>query len=290
MRFWRGALSAVLLTGCGAQTALLESDMEAGAGSLVHEGTGCLTRPTLLLDFGGSLLETDLPAARLAAGQWLAPASADLLALSNEEWARVKEEVERNVAAIFAPFDIEVAIADVGEDARPLPAEAAGSIVSRIFIVRSADAVQNCACQGMTPKLGVAAGETATAYVFADAFMLNGLVPALQRRGNDPAAGLAVAIANTAAHEAGHTLGLVHVETGDGPRTLMARGDDAGLKLTVSQFTTLQFFSEETLPTPRDAQGIRGGQCCACVIQETLAAYCGGTTADPALSAKGRTY
>lgn len=290
------------LCGCG-NSALLSVPENGGDDAVTDraiDGAGCDPQRTLQLQIvtESIFLSRDLPQTGLSAGDFMPAFDAAPFGLTPSERDEVVARIRGYAEETLAPFGIEV-IGDADEMQAPVghgvaadaiesstqvesaaesDAVEAGStvpieLISRIILTQADGVPQHCGCQGSTGGLGLPADGPAEGAVFANAFVDNGLAGALLRYSREERIEkLAVALANSVLHEAGHTLGLVHLNVPGQPTLLMARGGASAARVSLSAITTLQAFSDSELTVTRDALGVREVQCDTCTIEETLAA------------------
>ncbi|MCC7294100.1 MAG: hypothetical protein IT449_18720 [Phycisphaerales bacterium] len=235
--------------------------------------------------FGLAQSERDEVVARIRgyAEETLAPFGIEVIGDGEEQPAAVGQGIAAD-AIEAAPLDgnrtvtdanepaafVEVSAgADAAEAASTRPAE----LIARIILTHAEGVPQHCGCQGSTGGLGLPADGPAEGAVFANAFVDNGLAEALLRYSREERIEkLAAALANSVLHEAGHTLGLVHLDVPGQPTLLMARGGASAARVSLAAITTRQTFSDSDRAVTPDALSVREWQCDTCMIEETLAA------------------
>ncbi len=297
--------STVLLAflfGCG-NSAMLSVPEDGGEDAVTDraiDAQACDPQRTLQLQIvtESTSLSRDLPQTGLSAGEFLPAFDATPFGLTQSERDEVVARIRGYAEETLAPFGIEV-IGDADEkqatvghggaaDALETSAQVQSAaesdaieqteaapieLISRIILTQADGVPQHCGCQGSTGGLGLPADGPAEGAVFANAFVDNGLAGALLRYSREERIEkLAVALANSVLHEAGHTLGLVHLDVPGQPTLLMARGGASAARVSLSAITTLQAFSDSELAVTSDALGVRELQCDTCIIEETLGA------------------
>lgn len=220
----------------------------------------------LTVVFEGASLARPLDLLDLAEGQVLPPFDPAALGVSPDDRDRLASRIVALVSEAYAPFGLFVS-GDSGVDDATL----GGEEIARIIVTQVEGGPRRCACQGATAELGLAEGGAAEGVVLANAFNHNGFADAIAGFKSDEQIEMAaVVLSNSIVHEAGHTLGLVHIDVPGPPVYYMARGGDAQSSLPLTVMTRVQSFSDREFPVTPDARNVRAMQCDTCVIRETI--------------------
>jgi len=296
--FFMFAMFALIASGCGQTNVLTGAALTApgSAGVSARINTPQYFQPAaqvescdpnrtlqLMIVFEGTMLKRDFPVADLSADESLPAFDAEQFGVTPVNRPLLIDSIISHVADAFEPLNIEV-VSDEPDSLKPLHRLETGAttdsnrqhnaeIISQVILTQWPDMPQHCGCQGMTPTLGLPASGTAQAIVFANAFVDNGFAAAIAPRSYQQKIEMtAVALANSIVHEAGHTLGLVHIDVPGPPKFFMARGGSSSLKLSLESMTTPQTFTSDDYPTTPDAVGVRLTQCGLCLLTETIEA------------------
>jgi len=226
---------------------------------------------------GSTELLRDLPDADLRAGDFVPELDLTPFDLRADHTVAVVERVRALTAERLEPLGVLVTSdatprlhGDVAE--KQIETGRARELISRVVLTQIPGVPEHCGCQAATGQLGLPSDGPAEGVVFVNAYVQNGLAGALARYdASERMEKLAVAIANSALHEAGHTLGLVHLDVPGQPVYIMARGGAAAKKTSLLALTTLQQFSDAPLAVTADARSVREAQCDACVVEDALA-------------------